>query len=158
MSATKAIATPEQRHAARRGAARRVALRHARRRHDDNGQSLVELGILIPLLLVIVLGAIDFGRAYYAYVTVTNAARAGAQYASVSNANAADTEGITAAVDQEAGSLSGSPTVTASSSTDSRGKSVAMVTVAYRFNTLFAWPGLPHNVPMTQTVQMRVAP
>ncbi len=76
----------------------------------------------------------------------------------MSNANAADDEGIAEAVEQETGSLSGSPTVTASSSTDSRGKSVARVTVAYQFNTLFAWPGLPHNVPMTQTVQMRVAP
>lgn len=149
MSGTKATATPEQRAAARRG---------ARRGHDDNGQSLVELGVLIPLLLIIVLGAIDFGRAYFAYISVTNAARAGAQYASVSNANAANPAGITAAAMQETGSFSDSPTVTASTSTDSRGKTFAKVTVAYHFNTLFAWPGLPHNVPMTQTVAMRVGP
>jgi Flp pilus assembly protein TadG len=70
---------------------------HTRGRRDDEGQSLVELGVLIPLLLIIVLGAIDFGRAYYAYISVTNAARAGAQYASASNANAANNPGITAA-------------------------------------------------------------
>ena len=95
---------------------------------------------------------------YYAYISVTNAARAGAQYASVSNANAANTAGITAAASQETSSLPGAATVTANTSTDSRGKTVATVTLVYEFNTLFAWPGLPHNVRMAQTVAMRVNP
>ncbi len=136
----------------------RKRLRRARGCHDDQGQSLVELGVLIPLLLIIVLGAIDFGRVYFADVTVTNAARAGAQYASASNANAANTAGITAAVGQEAGSLSNAPTVAATTGTDSRGKTFTSVSVSYTFQTIFSWPGLPHNVPITQTVKMRVAP
>jgi Flp pilus assembly protein TadG len=47
------------------------------------GQSLVELVIILPILLIILLGVIDFGRVFYAYVTITNAAREGARYGSM---------------------------------------------------------------------------
>lgn len=46
----------------------------------EKGQGLVELAIILPLLLIILLGIIDFGRVFYAYVTVTNASREGARY------------------------------------------------------------------------------
>jgi Flp pilus assembly protein TadG len=46
----------------------------------EKGQSVVELAIILPLLLIILLGIIDFGRVFYAYVTVTNASREGARY------------------------------------------------------------------------------
>ncbi len=45
----------------------------------DQGQSLVELALLLPVLILILLGAIDLGRAYFAYVGITNAAREGAR-------------------------------------------------------------------------------
>jgi len=38
------------------------------------------LAIILPLLLTILLGIIDFGRVFYAYVTITNASREGARY------------------------------------------------------------------------------
>jgi hypothetical protein len=41
----------------------------------------VELALLLPLLLVLLLGTIDFGRAFFGWVAVTNAARVGANYA-----------------------------------------------------------------------------
>ena len=122
----------------------------------ERGQSLAELGVLLPILLIIVLGAVDFGRAYYSSQAVDNAARTGAQYAAVSTANAGDVNGIKTAALQETGNLSTSPTVTATTGTDSRGKTYAKVTVSYNFTTLIAWPGLPHSVSMTRTVQMRV--
>lgn len=46
----------------------------------ENGQSLVEIALLMPVLLVLLLGAVDLGRAFYAYVAITNAAREGARY------------------------------------------------------------------------------
>lgn len=137
----------------RRGATGREG--HARR---ERGQSLVELGVLMPILLVIVLGAVDFGRAYHSSQSVANAARTGAQYAAVSTANAGNLSGITTAALQETGTLAHTPTVTASTGTDSRGESYARVTVSYAFTTMIAWPGLPHSVPMTRTVQMRIGP
>lgn len=53
--------------------------RRARRR--ATGQSLVELALVLPVLLLIVLVAIDFGRVFFGYVTLTNATRIGANYA-----------------------------------------------------------------------------
>ncbi len=114
--------------------------------------------MLVPILLLIMLGAIDFGRAYFSYVVVNNAARTGAQYAAASQANAGDSEGITEAALQDAGSLKSHPTVTSVTGTDSRGKTFARVTVSYGFHTIFDWPGLPGSVTLRTTAQMRVAP
>ena len=44
------------------------------------GQNLVEFGIVIPLLLLILFGAIDLGRLFHASITITNAARVAARY------------------------------------------------------------------------------
>lgn len=43
------------------------------------GQSLVELAVLIPILLLLVLGSIDLGRIFFAHIAIKNAAREGAQ-------------------------------------------------------------------------------
>ena len=48
------------------------------------GQSLIEFALLLPVLLLLVAGAIDLGRAFYSQITITNAAREGALEASVS--------------------------------------------------------------------------
>ena len=48
----------------------------------DGGQSLVELALTLPLLLLILLGLADFGRAFYYTTIISNAARAGAAYLS----------------------------------------------------------------------------
>jgi hypothetical protein len=45
------------------------------------GQSVVEFALILPVILVIVMVGLDFGRAFFAWVTVTNASRAGAAYA-----------------------------------------------------------------------------
>jgi hypothetical protein len=44
------------------------------------GQSVVEFALILPILLLILAGAIDLGRAFYAYVAVENAAKEGALY------------------------------------------------------------------------------
>ncbi len=42
------------------------------------GQSVVEFALIVPVMLLILAGAIDLGRAFYAYVAVENAAKEGA--------------------------------------------------------------------------------
>ena len=42
------------------------------------GQSLVEFALVLPLMLLIVLGAVDLGRAYVMTITMQNAAKEGA--------------------------------------------------------------------------------
>jgi len=56
----------------------------SRRYYSSNGQGLVEFAILIPLLILIVFGVLDLGRAFYALITITNAAREGARLGTVS--------------------------------------------------------------------------
>jgi len=53
--------------------------------HDKHcgGQALVELAIILPLLLLLILGVFEFGRAMYVKNTLTHAARAGARSAVV---------------------------------------------------------------------------
>ncbi|MBI3958867.1 MAG: pilus assembly protein [Chloroflexi bacterium] len=43
-------------------------------RHE-RGQSLVEMAIIMPVILLIMAGVFDFGRVIYAYVVVVNATR-----------------------------------------------------------------------------------
>jgi Flp pilus assembly protein TadG len=43
------------------------------------GQSLVEMAMVMPMLALLTFGLVDFGRAYYFQVSVTNAAREGAR-------------------------------------------------------------------------------
>jgi TadE-like protein len=45
------------------------------------GQSLVEMAMVLPVLTFLTFGLVDFGRAYYFQVSVTNAAREGARTA-----------------------------------------------------------------------------
>jgi len=48
----------------------------------EKGQGLVELAIVIPVLVVIVVGLLDLGRAYFSVIIINNAAREGARYLS----------------------------------------------------------------------------
>src|SRR5262245_14173227 len=53
-----------------------------RHRQRSSGQALVELALVTPVLLLLLLAAVDLGRIFYARITVTNAAREGAMVAS----------------------------------------------------------------------------
>jgi hypothetical protein len=44
----------------------------------QRGQSMVELALVLPLLLLILFGIVDLGRVFNAYIAITNASREGA--------------------------------------------------------------------------------
>jgi Flp pilus assembly protein TadG len=48
---------------------------------SERGQGLVELAIALPVLLLLLLGVLDVGRAYWAVVALKDAASEGASYA-----------------------------------------------------------------------------
>lgn len=50
-------------------------------RRRDRGVALVEFAIVLPLLLLLIGGIVDFGRAFFTEVMLTNAAREGARTA-----------------------------------------------------------------------------
>lgn len=45
------------------------------------GQELVEFALVLPLLLIVLIGVFDLGRVFHANITLANASRAGARYA-----------------------------------------------------------------------------
>jgi len=47
---------------------------------SPSAQALVEFALVLPLLLLLVLGVMDFGRMFYTKMILTNAAREGANY------------------------------------------------------------------------------
>lgn len=51
----------------------------------ERGAVAVEFALLAPVLIMIVLGIMEFGRAYNVQVTLTNAAREGARSMAINN-------------------------------------------------------------------------
>jgi len=97
----------------------------------DRGSVAVEFALLLPVLLLIIFGVIDFGRAISAQITLTQAAREGARLASLGySASAVQTRAQSAATGLSA------VTVTVSSSCPSgAGTGVdAVVQTSYQFS------------------------
>ena len=69
---------------------------------DSRGQGLVEFALIVPVVLLILLFAIDLGRAYYSWVILQNASRIGANYAAL---NPEGWEGDSAAIQAEYAAL-----------------------------------------------------
>jgi Flp pilus assembly protein TadG len=59
---------------------------------SESGAELVELALALPLLLLVVMGIIDFGFLFQRYEVVTNAAREGARIAALPNYGGANLE------------------------------------------------------------------
>lgn len=55
----------------------------ARRAASESGQSFVEFAFVMPFLVFLVLGIVQFGRGFHDYITITDAARVGAREAAV---------------------------------------------------------------------------
>ncbi len=53
------------------------------RMKSQKGQSMVEVALAMPLLILILAGILDLGRAYFTFITLSDAAAEGAAYAAV---------------------------------------------------------------------------
>jgi Flp pilus assembly protein TadG len=60
----------------------------ARSLRRESGQALVEFALVLPVLMLLVMGIIDFGFAFNQWNTAQNAAREGARIAAVSTSEA----------------------------------------------------------------------
>jgi hypothetical protein len=80
---------------------RAMTMLRSHERGQTRGQALVEFALVLPILLILLLGVLDFGRAIAAYNSVSNAARSGARVAIVNQ----DLAAIEAAVESEGISL-----------------------------------------------------
>jgi Flp pilus assembly protein TadG len=113
------------------------------------GSAIVEFALMLPLLLTLTLLCVDFGRFAHYYIAVTNAARAGAAYASANvyatgQKSAWDSQVKQAVIDELTNNswfdsnklIVPSPIVTQEAS----GLWRVQVDVSYPFQTLFDWP------------------
>src|SRR5262249_53885120 len=118
---------------------------------------------LLPVLMVVILGCVDFGRFAFCYIALTNAARAGAGLgcmhpnttATSSAWQAQVTQAVAAEMSQDPGFGSTKFTATAVSVTESNGMWRVEVSATYSFTTLVSWPGIPSNVTLSRTVVLR---
>lgn len=58
----------------------------------EDGQNLVEFALLLPVLMYILMGMMQFGLVFAAYITINNAVREGARWGSIYVFDAATTQ------------------------------------------------------------------
>ena len=83
----------------RAGTPDKVGLRIGKHRQ---GQGLVEFALLLPILVLVVFGIFEIGRAFFTLVAITNAAREGARVYTIYPSQTTVTD-IQAAAKREAG-------------------------------------------------------
>ena len=96
----------------------------------DRGQALVEFAMVLPLMLLMLFALVDFGRAFYSWLLITNAAREGARV----GATQSPLTDIEARVYSSASSLDAADiTITTTNVQGSRGETV-QVDIDYSFS------------------------
>ncbi len=105
------------------------------------GQAIVETAMLAPVMITLLLAILDVGRVMYYYIAVSNAAQAGAAYASYNPAHA-DPAWISYIVLHEAGPAltSANTTIDGPVTLTSGGMQLKQVTVTYRFSPIVPFP------------------
>lgn len=69
-----------------------IQVNRMKKNRSEKGQSLIELAVTLPIILLILLGTIDFGMALFSYSILRDAAQEGALYASFNPSNEAEIE------------------------------------------------------------------
>jgi TadE-like protein len=110
---------------------------------SERGAELIEFALVFPMLLLVMLGIIDFGFLFQRYEVVTNAAREGARVAILPGYSNADVE---ARVNQylASGGLTGTSSIlvgpTEAVAVGAQCITLRPVTVAYDHNFIFVEP------------------
>ncbi len=138
----------------------------------DHGSSLVEFALVAPILVLLLLSAVDFGKAYYLATEVAGAAHAGAEYgsqaptdiagiAAAAAADAPDVPNLTVATPTYGCECSDGAKYSANcSSKPTCGSNVVYsvkVSVSSNYKPLLAWPGIPASVQLSSSAIMRSA-
>lgn len=144
---------------------------------SEVGAALVELAVTLPLLVLVLVGTIDFARVFYAAIELTNAARAGAQYGAASVAKSNDDPGM------QSTAIAAAPNISSVSATSTRtcectpdsgstftgvlcpdtcpaGQHLVVsvtVTATRTFTTITLFPGIPGSIPLVRSATMRVS-
>jgi hypothetical protein len=119
--------------------------------HSERGQSLTEFALVLPLLVVLLFGIIQFGITFNNYISLTDAVRAGARKGAVGR-HLDDPVGETVAqVRKSGGDLDGAELQISVESTWMRGEEVT-VTASYPYKIkLFGIPVQQGRMSSTTT-------
>jgi Flp pilus assembly protein TadG len=154
-------------------AAIRAAARLARRVAGEAAGNLsIEFAFIVPVLMLLAVGALEAGRLYMEHLRMTGAARAGLQYGLQDPGAAADIAGILRAARAGAGEAgtayavearkfcacpSGSEADCATSCpADEDMRTYVEVTVAGEVELLFAYPALPRTLRLSARQAQRL--
>ena len=122
----------------------------------NGGQAVVEFAFILPILLMLVMGILDFARAYNVNQVVTNASREGARVSILSASTGAN---VTTTVNTYIASANLPGCVTAGGNWGGGGVSggSTTVTVSCNFTALTGTliPGWAGTFPISQTTTMR---
>ena len=130
-----------------------------KQRRRERGQSLVETAVVFPLLVLLLAAIIDFGRAFDAYIILTNAAREGARFGAT-NPELEQDEVKQLVVDDVLGSgtnvsqMTGFGLDNVTVSGQQEGSTEVVVTVTFQFDLWFGrLIGIP-QVTLVKTAEM----
>ncbi len=118
----------------------------------ENGQSIVELALILPVFTIILFGIIEFGRLWMTVNVMSGAAREGARVAAVSGTNF--TQARTTALNVlSSGNISGASV----SISGPNSASEIRVTVSLTYTTITGAiiPGLNRNLQLSRSATMR---
>ena len=123
-------------------------------RRLQRGNAMLELGFATPMLMLMLSGVIDFGRAFYFTDAAVSAARAGAQYGIESPANFGNYTLMQQAAQNDAQGIANFSATASSYCQDSSGNAAACaasgargyvkVKTAITYNLMIPWPGVPN--------------
>jgi Flp pilus assembly protein TadG len=142
---------------------------------SDQAASLIEMAFIVPFLMALLLGTVDFARAYYLSSELASAAHAGAEYAaqnptnipgetaSITNAvthDAPDVPGLTVATPVWGCECSDGTSYSASCSSPPSGCSANWVyritiTASATYAPWFPWPGIPSSMLLSSSATLR---
>ncbi|HUH63774.1 MAG TPA: TadE/TadG family type IV pilus assembly protein [Terracidiphilus sp.] len=125
------------------------------RPEGESGQSLVETAFLVPLLVLVLMGAVEFGRVAYESIEVTNAAKAAVQYGAQNRTTAIDATGMRTAATKDAPNVSG---LTTSVSTACTCSNTQYIPTSCSDNTTCSSHGAVNEVTLTVTTSATFSP
>jgi Flp pilus assembly protein TadG len=120
---------------------------------SEKGQSMVETALLLPLILLLLFGIVDFGRAFHAYLTLDHAGREAARYASIGRNNADVTAKVYSSIIGLDPSKLATPQI--NRITIVTGETNVSITLTYTFNFLTPVLNL-WSIPLKDTTVMRI--
>jgi Flp pilus assembly protein TadG len=119
-----------------------------RRLRSEHGSELIEFAIVLPILLLVFAGIVDFALLFQRYLTISNAAREGARIAVLPGYSQTDVQNrVTQYVREGTGDSTASPTTTLTTVTINPGGAVgtpgfpaAQVTVSLTYSYMVLGP------------------